>query len=105
MLTRREKKRDGVVYVCVCGGGVTHTHLNTVNTRRSLAFCSAKSEDPERMLCLFLSCSSSKDGIPGVCFLCPSSVKNAPPVLVTGMLSPWKSGLLHVWAENETWSA
>lgn len=99
MLTRREKKRDGVV--CVWGGG----HLNTVNTRLSLAFCSVKSEDPERMLCLFLSCSSSKDGIPCVCFLCPSSVKNAPPVLVTGMLSPWKSGLLHVWAENETWSA
>lgn len=101
----REKARRGRVCVCVCVEGVTHTHLNTVNTRRSLAFCSAKSEDPERMLCLFLSCSSSKDGIPGVCFLCPSSVKNAPPVLVTGMLSPWKSGLLHVWAENETWSA
>lgn len=104
----REKVRRGgvcVVVVVVVVGGTTHTHLNTVNTRLSLAFCSVKSVDPERMLCLFLSCSSSKDGIPCVCFLCPNSVKNAPPVLVTGMLSPWKSGLLHVWAENETWSA
>lgn len=49
----REKARRGRVCVCVWGGGVTHTHLNTVNTRRSLAFCSAKSEDPERMLCFF----------------------------------------------------
>lgn len=47
------------------------------------------------------------------CFPCPSPVKKAAPVhcgnlllwcstAVIGITLPWKSGLFHVWAENET---